>query len=165
MASRARGGARGQSTALPSRSRAPSAAEVRSRYVRQLDDTIDKMIESFKNVILSAQIHDRATNARGEFLAQVSTANLAMASESLVRLISELKLALIVQDVGEASEDERSSMTALSADTRRALDDLCRLRDNIAANLSALERHYYASVPHVRAHQAANANLQPQPPQ
>lgn len=118
-------------------------------------------------MISASQIQDRASNARCEYQAQVGAANLALAAESLVRLISELKSAMIVQDIGESTQDERSAIGALGADTRRANDELIRLLDSVSTNLSSLEQHYYSSVPHARAHQAAaSANTAArQPPQ
>ena len=81
----------------------------------------------------------------------MNAARLASAADELIQLISELKTAMIVQDIGESSQDERSTNNALVQDTLRANQDLMHLRESLSGTLNALERHYYASVPFVRA--------------
>ncbi len=154
---RGRGRGRGRTTALPSRTRNPSAAEVRQRYQKRLMDLGQVMMDSFKGTIASAEISDRATNSRNEFQAQVETAKLAQAAEAILKLNSELKIAMIVQDIGESSQDDRATKKAFDEDTRKAKEQMASLRDNVATTLTALEQHYYRSVPHVRVHDVETA--------
>lgn len=97
---------------------------------------------------------DRASNARGELRAQVETSKLTTAAEKILKLTSELKIALIAQDVGESWKDDCASKQALDSDSRRSKDELVKLRENVSSMLTQLETHYYKSVPHVRVHQA-----------
>lgn len=100
-------------------------------------------------------MRDKAGNARAEYQAQVETANLASAAEGLLALISELKTAVVVQDLKETDKEGKKTKDALDADVKRAYDDVRKLRERVALTLAALERHYYESSPHVRAHDAA----------
>ena len=157
MSMRGRGRGRGRAQTFPSRARNPSAAEVRQRYHKRLTDLGQVMLDSFKNTIASAEIADRATNSKNEFQAQVETAKLSQAAEGILKLNSELKIAMIVQDMGESSQEQRATKKALDEDTRKAKEMLGSLRDNVASTLTALEQHYYRSVPHVRVHEAESA--------
>ncbi len=109
-----------------------------------------------QNTVASAQVKDKASNARAEFQAQVETANLASAAEGLLALISELKTAVVVQDISESDREAKNTKKALDDDVKRAFSELKSFRDTIATTLSSLERHYYESVPHVRAHDASH---------
>lgn len=90
------------------------------------------------------EIRDKATNARMDFQSQVEAANLAKAADDLLRLVSEMKIAVIVQEVKE-SEAEFTEMRAIYDVEKASLNEMNKLRDNVASSLSALEKHYYAS--------------------
>lgn len=100
-------------------------------------------------------MRDKAGNARAEYQAQVETANLASAAEGLLALISELKTAVVVQDLKETDREGEKTKLALDADVKRAYGEVKSLRGSVTATLTELERHYYESCPHVRAHDAA----------
>lgn len=102
-----------------------------------------------QDVVASAKVRDKASNARAEFQSQVESANLAQAAEGLLRLISELKTAAIVQDVTDSTQEATETRNSLEAETRSALAELGVLRDSVANTLSALEKHYYRSMPHL----------------
>lgn len=98
-----------------------------------------------QDVVASGEVRDRASNARAEFQAQVEAGNLAKAAEGLLRLISELKIAAVVQEVTETNREVTEMRTMYEFETRRAVSELGTLRDNVAATLTALEKHYYSS--------------------
>jgi len=102
-------------------------------------------------------VSDTATNSRGELRAQVATAQLTCAAENVLKLTSELKIALIAQDVGESWKDDCASKQALDSDSRKSKDELVKLRENTASLLANLERHYYTSIPNVGVHQTWQA--------
>ena len=102
-----------------------------------------------QNVMASAQVRDSASNARAEFETQVEAANLTHAAEGLLRLISELKTAAIVQDVQTTNHEAQETKTGFENETRQVISELKHLRDNVAATLSTLEKHYYSSMPYL----------------
>lgn len=80
-----------------------------------------------------------------DFQSQVEAANLAKAADDLLRLVSELKIAVIVQEVKE-SEHECGEMRGIyDMEKKASFHELGKLRDNVSSTLSALEKHYYAS--------------------
>lgn len=95
-----------------------------------------------QDVVSCCNIQDKATNARTDFQSQVEVENLAKAADELLRLVSELKIAIIVQEVKEGNTEMRQ---VYDQETRQSLHDLGELRGNVANALGALEKHYYAS--------------------
>lgn len=93
----------------------------------------------------SGEIRDKASNARAEFQTQVEAANLAKAADELLRLISELKIAAIVQEVKESNQEASEMRAIYEVENRQVVNELRNLRDNVSSALSALEKHYYQS--------------------
>jgi hypothetical protein len=96
-------------------------------------------------VIRSAEVSDQTSNARAEFQTQVDAAGLAQAAEGLLRLISELKVAAIVQDVSATTGEAEQTRTALMHHSKTAEDELIQLRDDVGRLLARLETHYFRS--------------------
>lgn len=80
-----------------------------------------------------------------DFQSQVEAANLAKATDDLLRLVSELKIAVIVQGVKESEDECKDMRTLYDKEKKTSFHELGKLRDNVASTLSALEKHYYAS--------------------
>ena len=95
-------------------------------------------------------MRDKTSDARAEYQAQVEAANLSQAAEGLLRLISELKIVAIVQEVNESIQEASETCSLFDTETRRALAELGVLRDSVASTLVSLEKHYYNSVPYLR---------------
>lgn len=77
-----------------------------------------------------------------DFQSQVESANLAKAADELLRLVSELKIAVIVQDGRENVKEVRAILEV----ERGALPtEMRRLRESVGGTLATLEKHYYAS--------------------
>lgn len=100
---------------------------------------------SRQDVVSCCNIQDKATNARTDFQSQVEVANLAKAADELLRLVSELKIAVIVQEVKESNFECSEMRHVYDQETRQSLHDLGELRVNVATALGALEKHYYTS--------------------
>lgn len=96
-------------------------------------------------MVNACQIQDKTTNARTEFESQVEVANLAKAADELLRLVSELKIAVIVQEVLERSQECKDMRSIYDHETRNSLNDMGELLGNVTSGLGALEKHYYSS--------------------
>jgi hypothetical protein len=101
--------------------------------------------------VRSAEVSDHASNARAEFQTRVDAASLAQAAEGLLRLISELKVAAIVQDGPSSAREAAEVRAGLEAGAKSVGVELAGLRDDVAQLLSIVEDHYYESVCRVPA--------------
>lgn len=95
-----------------------------------------------------------AVNARAEMQTRVDAAGLAAAVEGLLGLVSELKIAAVVQDVAGSASEIASVVDELGKAASSATEELNELRDSVGIGLTELEDHYYRSmcaVPEVRS--------------
>jgi mediator of RNA polymerase II transcription subunit 22 len=104
-----------------------------------------RIFDNLQDVIRSAAVSDQTSNARAEFQTQVDAAGLAQAAEGLLRLISELKVAAIVQDARATTGEAEQTRIALTLHSTTAEDELRQMRDDIGRLLTELETHYYQS--------------------
>lgn len=107
-----------------------------------------------------AEITDHASSTRAEFQTGVDAAALAQAMEGLLRLISELKVAAVVQDVSSTERENAEVRSLLSQHPMEATAELTKLKDTVLTALTELEAHYYESNCRVPASQgeALSAN-------
>lgn len=129
----------------PPSTRAPTATALRRGFHDRLDEGVTKALDAFQNITTSCVIRDRASNARADYQAEVEAANLARAADELLRVISELKIAAIVQDVTEGKKEATELRALFDTDMKQSVHEIGRLRETVANSLSALEEHYYAS--------------------
>lgn len=132
-----------QGTGTPRRTQ--TSEEVRTTYHQRLEDDVTKALNAFRDVVRSCQIEDKASNARADFQSQVEVANLAKAADELLRLVSELKVAVIVQEVRERSQECKMTRATYDSETFQSLNDMSELLGNVTIGLGALEKHYYTS--------------------
>ncbi|PXF40346.1 Mediator of RNA polymerase II transcription subunit 22 [Gracilariopsis chorda] len=123
----------------------PTAVELRETYHNRLDTEIDRAMTAFQDLIASCEISDRTSNARAEYQTQVEAANLANSADQLLRLISELKIAAITQNIPEIKSENRTMQVFFDQTGRKMLKEILTLRDETAKTLRLLEKHYYES--------------------
>ncbi|XP_044129237.1 mediator of RNA polymerase II transcription subunit 22 isoform X1 [Bufo gargarizans] len=120
-------------------------------YNKRLKDDIKSIMDNFTEIIKTARIeeeHQVSRSTQGEqdnYEMHVRSANIVRAGESLMRLVSDLKQYLILNDfpsVNEAINQRNQQLRALQEDCDKKL---ISLRDEIAIDLYELEEEYYSS--------------------
>nr|XP_020446344.1 mediator of RNA polymerase II transcription subunit 22 isoform X2 [Monopterus albus] len=120
-------------------------------YNKRLKDDIRSILDNFTEIINTAKIEDetqvsRATQAEQDhYEMHVRAANIVRAGESLMKLVSDLKQFLILNDFPSVND-----AISLQNQQLRSLQDECdkkliSLRDEIAIDLYELEEEYYSS--------------------
>ncbi|KAE8582508.1 hypothetical protein XENTR_v10020143 [Xenopus tropicalis] len=120
-------------------------------YNKRLKDDIKSIMDNFTEIIKTAKIdeeHQVSRSTQGEqdnYEMHVRSANIVRAGESLMKLVSDLKQFLILNDFPSVNESINQRNQQL-----RALQDECdkkliALRDDIAIDLYELEEEYYSS--------------------
>lgn len=100
---------------------------------------------SRQDVVSNAEVTDPTGNAQAEFQIRVDSEGIAQAAEGLLRLISELRIAAVVQDVASTSKEADETRRAFDLQIENATTQLETLRDTVSDLLSRLEDHYYSS--------------------
>lgn len=93
----------------------------------------------------SCQIQDRVTSLQRDFAGEVDSANLCRAVEDLLRLISDLKVATIVQEVSDTKQETFDLRTIYDKEVKATDQMISSLVLNLHPTLDALEHHYYHS--------------------
>ncbi|XP_032905212.1 mediator of RNA polymerase II transcription subunit 22 isoform X2 [Amblyraja radiata] len=120
-------------------------------YNKRLKDDIKSILDNFTEIIKSARVEDetqvsRATQCEQDhYEMHVRAANIVRAGESLMKLVSDLKQFLILNDfpsVNEAINQRKQQLRNLQEECDKKL---ITLRDEIAIDLYELEEEYYSS--------------------
>lgn len=80
-----------------------------------------------------------------DFASEVDSANLCRAAEDLLRLISDLKIATIVQEVSDTKQETTDLRTIYDKEVKSTDQMISSLVVNLHPILDSLEHHYYHS--------------------
>ncbi|CAI5794151.1 mediator of RNA polymerase II transcription subunit 22 isoform X2 [Podarcis lilfordi] len=120
-------------------------------YNKRLKDDIKSIMDNFTEIVKTAKIEEetqvsRATQGEQDnYEMQVRAANIVRAGESLMKLVSDLKQFLILNDfpsVNEAINQRNQQLRSLQEECDKKL---IALRDEISIDLYELEEEYYSS--------------------
>ncbi|XP_036177583.1 mediator of RNA polymerase II transcription subunit 22-like [Myotis myotis] len=131
-------------------------------YHKRLKDDIKSMMDNFTKIIKTAKIEDetqvsRATQGKQDnYEMHVRASNIVRAGESLMKLVSDLKQFLILNDfpLVKAIDQHNQQLRALQEECDRKLT---ALRDQVSIDLYQLEEAYYSSSSSLR--EANNLSL------
>lgn len=122
-------------------------------YNKHLKDDIKSMVDNFTEIVkLAILSEDDGGSLRPLYMTQdqnemqVRAANIVRASESLMKLISDIKQFLILNDFPSVNEAISQKTNMCRALQKNIDSKLSALRDDIAAELYDLEEEYYSSV-------------------
>ncbi|KAK3088599.1 hypothetical protein FSP39_021146 [Pinctada imbricata] len=121
-------------------------------YNKKLKDDIKSMLDNFTEIIKLArgeedsQVSKITQTEEDQYEMQVRSANIVRAGESLMKLVSDLKQFLILNDFPSVNESINKN-TAMFKQLQNECDTkLLALRDEMAVELFELEDEYYSSI-------------------
>ncbi|XP_024068088.1 mediator of RNA polymerase II transcription subunit 22 isoform X2 [Terrapene carolina triunguis] len=120
-------------------------------YNKRLKDDIKSIMDNFTEIIKTAKIEDetqvsRATQSEQDnYEMHVRAANIVRAGESLMKLVSDLKQFLILNDFPSVNEAINQRNQQLRNVQEECDKKLISLRDEISVDLYELEEEYYSS--------------------
>ena len=138
-------------------------------YSFLFQDDVKSMADNFSEIVKLCRVEEenqvsRATQAEEDALEmQVRASNMVRAGESLMKLVSDLKIYLILNDFPNVNEAISSNSSMFKEMQVRGLDwnyiflnfllyfqtscdrNLTSLRDDLATDLFELEEEYYSS--------------------
>ncbi|KAM7346623.1 mediator complex subunit 22 [Cochliomyia hominivorax] len=121
-------------------------------YQVRLKDDVKSMLENFEEIIKLArgegdsQISKTTQCEQDTYEMQVRAANIVRAGESLIKLVSDIKQYLILNDFHSVNEAIASNSQLFRATQRDCDKKLTKLRDEMAMDLYDLEEEYYTSI-------------------
>nr|XP_028584196.1 mediator of RNA polymerase II transcription subunit 22-like isoform X3 [Podarcis muralis] len=120
-------------------------------YNKRLKDDIKSVMDNFTEIIKTAKIEEetqvsRATQGKQDnYEMHVRAANIVRAGESLMKLVSDLKQFLILNDFPSVNEAIKQWNQQLRSFQEECDKKLTSLRDEISMDFYELEEEYYSS--------------------
>uniref|UniRef100_T1J9Y9 Mediator of RNA polymerase II transcription subunit 22 n=1 Tax=Strigamia maritima TaxID=126957 RepID=T1J9Y9_STRMM len=121
-------------------------------YNRRLKDDVKSMQDNFTEIIKLARVEDETQVSRStqgeqdQYEIHVRAANIVRAGESLMKLVSDIKQYLILNDFPSVNEAITQNSQLFKAMQAECDSKLMALRDDMAADLFELEEEYYSSM-------------------
>ncbi|KAK4018525.1 mediator of RNA polymerase II transcription subunit 22 [Daphnia magna] len=120
-------------------------------YNKRLKDDVKSLLDNFSEIIKLARVEEETQVSRmtqceeDHFEMLVRASNIVRAGESLMKLVTDLKQYLILNDFPSANEAISQTARSMLAMQQESDRKLMALRDDLAADLYDLEEEYYSS--------------------
>ncbi|KAH3792842.1 mediator of RNA polymerase II transcription subunit 22-like [Dreissena polymorpha] len=141
-----------QQSASAQRSIPQSKEALLKSYTIRLKDDVKSMLDNFTEIIRLARVEEDGQVSRtaqaeqDQYEMQVRASNIVRAGESLMKLVSDLKIYLILNDFPSVN-DSIAHRTQVCKRLQNEIDaKLLSVRDDLATDLYELEDEYYSSV-------------------
>ncbi|KAF2350997.1 Mediator of RNA polymerase II transcription subunit 22 [Trinorchestia longiramus] len=121
-------------------------------YNKRLKDDVKSILDNFLEIVKLGQVEDETQVDRMTHLEEVHyqmsvrSHNMVRAAESLLKLVSDVKQYLILNDFPSVNEAITFNSQMARNRCQQVDQKLTALRDDIAADLYELEEDYYSSV-------------------
>ncbi|ESO96656.1 hypothetical protein LOTGIDRAFT_202006 [Lottia gigantea] len=121
-------------------------------YKKHLTDDIQSMLRNFTDIMRIARVEEESQISRptqseqNQYEMQVRAANIVRAGESLMKLTSDIKQFLILNDFPSVNESITQNSQLYKHLQAEVDSNLMSLRDEMAADLFELEEEYYSSL-------------------
>mmetsp|Transcript_13015 Transcript_13015/g.16181 ORF Transcript_13015/g.16181 Transcript_13015/m.16181 type:complete len:129 (+) Transcript_13015:172-558(+) len=117
-------------------------------FAQKLRDNILKLSECYKSILLAAMVENDTASERKGLQLSVQAHNLVAGSQTLLDMITQLKLSLLtsnIEKLNEEVEKEKQNCLQACAKVGGKLDNLINQLD---VALDELEQHYFQSEYH-----------------
>ncbi|XP_008549972.1 mediator of RNA polymerase II transcription subunit 22-like [Microplitis mediator] len=121
-------------------------------YTIRLKDDIKSMLENFEEILklgkgdTDSQLSRMTQCEQDTYEMHVRAANIVRAGESLMKLVSDIKQYLILNDFPSVNEAIATNSKLFRQKQAECDQKLATLRDDMAADLYDLEEEYYTSI-------------------
>uniref|UniRef100_A0A0A9Y8G6 Mediator of RNA polymerase II transcription subunit 22 n=1 Tax=Lygus hesperus TaxID=30085 RepID=A0A0A9Y8G6_LYGHE len=121
-------------------------------YTSRLKDDVKSMLENFEEIVKLAKGESETQLTRfvqaeqDTYEMHVRAANMVRAGESLMKLVSDIKQYLILNDFPSVNEAITTNSKLFRSKQQECDQKLMHLRDDMAADLYDLEEEYYNSI-------------------
>uniref|UniRef100_A0A1B6KJG0 Mediator of RNA polymerase II transcription subunit 22 n=1 Tax=Graphocephala atropunctata TaxID=36148 RepID=A0A1B6KJG0_9HEMI len=120
-------------------------------YTSRLKDDVKSMLENFEEIVKLSKGENETQLSRmtqceqDTYEMHVRAANIVRAGESLMKLVSDIKQYLILNDFPSVNEAITQNSKLFRTKQAECDQKLMTLRDDMAADLYDLEEEYYTS--------------------
>lgn len=135
----------------PSRILPQSNETLLKSYTKRLKDDVKSILDNFTEIVKSSKVESETQVARltqsaqDQYEMNVRAANIVRAGESLMKLVSDMKEFLILNDFPSVNTSISERSNALQEINNVTDQQLLTLKQDLAGNLFELEQSYYSS--------------------
>ncbi|XP_043469745.1 mediator of RNA polymerase II transcription subunit 22 [Leptopilina heterotoma] len=121
-------------------------------YMTRLKDDVKSILVNYEEIVKLAKTDNETQLSRmtqceqDTFEMHVRAANIVRAGESLMKLVSDIKQYLILNDFPSVNEAITQNSKLFRTKQQECDQKLASLRDDMAADLYDLEEEYYTSI-------------------
>ena len=119
-------------------------------YSKRMQDGLNAMLENFSEIVKAAKLEENAQVSKvtqsfyDTYQMQVRAANIVRAGESLLKLVSELKTFVILNDFPSINQHVKDENDSLSETTKALERHFLKLKEEFSIVLYELESEKYA---------------------
>ncbi|XP_068734719.1 mediator of RNA polymerase II transcription subunit 22-like [Montipora capricornis] len=135
----------------PSRILPQSKETLLKSYTKRLKDDVKSILDNFTEIIKSSKVENETQVARltqstqDQYEMNVRAANIVRAGESLMKLVSDMKEFLILNDFPSVNTSISERSNAIQEINTVTDQQLLTLKQELTVNLFELEQSYYSS--------------------
>jgi len=120
-------------------------AALQEGYFKRIDQNIEKLAENFGAIATAAQVTGEASNVKEIYDISTRTENIVFASESLLKILGEIRQATIVNDFATINKEVAFHTLRNTKITEKTQREVLILKNEITEALEELEKEYYSS--------------------
>ncbi|KAG5529988.1 hypothetical protein RHGRI_030379 [Rhododendron griersonianum] len=143
-----RGGGSGSGGGGPTAAAAAATAQKHKTLLQRVDNDIGNIVDNFSFLVNVVRVNDPPVrNSQEAFMMEMRAARMVQAADSLLKLVSELKLKQTAIFSGFASLNDHVEQRIDEFNQQAEKTDrlLAKIGEEAAASLKELESHYYSS--------------------
>ncbi|EDO47193.1 predicted protein [Nematostella vectensis] len=135
----------------PSRPLPQSKETLLKSYTKRLKDDVKSILDNFTEILKCSKVEEETQVARltqsvqDQYEVNVRAANIVRAGESLMKLVSDIKEFLILNDFPSVNESIAERTRRLQAIQNHTDSQLTALKEDMATTLYGLEEALYSS--------------------
>ncbi|CAA7408424.1 unnamed protein product [Spirodela intermedia] len=124
-----------------------AAAQKQKTLLQRVDNDVSQIIDNFSALLSISRVNDPPVrNSQEAFQMEMRAARMVQASDSLLKLVSELKQTAIFSNFASLNEHVESRILEFGQLSEKTSGLLEKIGEQAAASLKELETHYYSSI-------------------
>ncbi|MQM12468.1 hypothetical protein Taro_045396, partial [Colocasia esculenta] len=141
------GGAGSGAGSGPTAAAIAAAAQKQKSLLQRVDNDVAQIVDNFSTLLSIARVNDPPVrNSQEAFQMEMRAARMVQASDSLLKLVSELKQTAIFSNFASLNEHVEMRIVEFDQQAEKTNNLLEKIGEQAAASLKELETHYYSSV-------------------
>ncbi|XVF29956.1 hypothetical protein REPUB_Repub16aG0015700 [Reevesia pubescens] len=130
----------------PTAAAAAAAAQKQKTMMQRVETDIANIVDNFTHLVNVARVNDPPVrNSQEAFMMEMRAARMVQASDSLLKLVSELKQMAIFSGFASLNDHVEQRTVEFNQQEEKTDRMLARIGEEAAASLKELESHYYSS--------------------